>query len=54
MSTTVAVPGTEVLIDEDQNEYIHTLQHSKKDHGHILLVPQPSLTDPNDPLRWSL
>jgi hypothetical protein len=45
-------PGTETLIDEDNNEYIHTLQHAKKGDGHILLVPQPSLTDPNDPLRW--
>jgi len=47
-----AAPGTEILIDEDQNGYIHTLQHAKKGDGHILLVPQPSLTDPNDPLRW--
>lgn len=45
-------PGTEILIDEDQNGYIHTLQHAKKGDGHILLVPQPSLTDINDPLRW--
>jgi hypothetical protein len=45
-------PGTETLIDENNNEYIHTLQHAKKGDGHILLVPQPSLTDPNDPLRW--
>ncbi|KAJ9156240.1 MFS general substrate transporter [Pleurostoma richardsiae] len=51
---TVVVPGTEVLIDEDQSEYIHTLQHAKKGDGRILLVPQPSLTDPNDPLRWSV
>lgn len=45
-------PGTETLIDEGNNGYIHTLQHAKKGDGHILLVPQPSLTDPNDPLRW--
>jgi hypothetical protein len=45
-------PGTETLIDEDNNAYIQTLQHAKIGDGHILLVPQPSLTDPNDPLRW--
>lgn len=48
-----AAPGTEILIDEGQNAYIHTLQHARKGDGHILLVPQPSLTDPNDPLSWS-
>ena len=47
-----SAPGTELLVDEDQNGYIHTLQHLSKGDGHILLVPQPSLTDPNDPLRW--
>ncbi|RDW92263.1 hypothetical protein BP5796_01657 [Coleophoma crateriformis] len=47
-----AAPGTEILIDENQNGYIHTLQHAKIGDGNILLVPQPSLTDPNDPLRW--
>lgn len=45
-------PGTETLIDENNNAYIQTLQHAKKGDGHILLVPQPSLIDPNDPLRW--
>lgn len=47
-----AAPGTEILVDEDQNGYTHTLQHLKKGDGHVLLVPQPSLTDVNDPLRW--
>lgn len=51
-TTFEAAPGTEILIDEDQNGYIHTLQHAKNGDGHILLVPQPSLTDINDPLRW--
>lgn len=56
-ATAVAVvhksaPGTEILIDEEQNAYVHTLQHASKGDGHILLVPQPSLTDINDPLRW--
>ena len=45
-------PGTEILIDEDQTEAISHLQHAKVGDGHILLVPQPSLCDPNDPLRW--
>jgi hypothetical protein len=47
-----AAPGTEILIDEDQNATIRNYQHAKVGDGHILLVPQPSLTDPNDPLRW--
>ncbi|KAH9210421.1 major facilitator superfamily domain-containing protein [Leptodontidium sp. 2 PMI_412] len=50
-------PGTEILMDDDgpgtSGQYLHTLQHAKTGDGHILLVPQPSLTDPNDPLRWS-
>jgi hypothetical protein len=41
-------PGTELLIDGDSSH----LQHVKKGDGHVLLLPQPSLTDPNDPLRW--
>lgn len=53
-----AAPGTEILYDADTehgetSQYLHTLQHAKKGDAHILLVPQPSLTDPNDPLRWS-
>lgn len=32
---------------------LHKLQHTKSGDGHIILVPQPSLIDPNDPLRWS-
>lgn len=47
-----AAPGTEILIDENQNDNIHRFQHAKHGDGHILLVPQPSLTDLNDPLRW--
>jgi len=49
-------PGTEILYDVDDgvaSKKLHNLQHVKKGDGHLLLVPQPSLTDPNDPLRWS-
>jgi hypothetical protein len=45
-------PGTETLIDENNNDYLHHLQHANVGDGKTLLVPQPSLTDPNDPLRW--
>jgi hypothetical protein len=53
-----SAPGTELLYDQDgeqgaQSRYLHTLQHVRKGDSHILLVPQPSLTDPNDPLCWS-
>lgn len=53
-----AAPGTELLYDAGaeqgaQSRHLHSLQHVKKGDGHILLVPQPSLTDPNDPLLWS-
>ena len=52
-----AAPGTELLYDADgeqgaQSKHLEGLQHVKKGDGHILLVPQPSLTDPNDPLLW--
>ena len=52
-----AAPGTELLYDQeddqgDQAWRLHTLQHVKEGDAHILLVPQPSLTDPNDPLLW--
>ena len=51
-------PGTELLYDQDgehgaRSRYLHTLQHVRKGDSHILLVPQPSLADPNDPLNWS-
>jgi hypothetical protein len=53
----VAAPGTEILMDEEgagaTERRLHKLQHANTGDGHILLVPQPSLTDPNDPLRWS-
>jgi hypothetical protein len=53
----VAAPGTEVLMDEGgpgaTERRLHKLQHTKSGDGHIILVPQPSLIDPNDPLRWS-
>ena len=48
-------PGTEILVDqnEDNKEYLHGYQHVviRRD-TRILLVPQPSLNDPNDPLLW--
>ena len=54
----VAAPGTEIMMDEDgggaTERRLHLLQHADSGDGHILLVPQPSLTDPNDPLRWSI
>jgi len=51
-------PGTEILYDKEgehgeTSKRLKTLQHLKHGDSHILLVPQPSLTDPNDPLRWS-
>jgi hypothetical protein len=54
-----AAPGTEILYDAEgeqgaTSQHLHELQHVQKGDSHILLVPQPSLTDPNDPLRWSL
>lgn len=49
-------PGTEILYDVANegptSNKLHELQHVKSGDGRILLVPQPSLTDPNDPLRW--
>jgi hypothetical protein len=51
--TPVAVPGTEVLYDVGNSAYIHKFQHVAHGDGHILLVPQPSLVDDSDPLRWS-
>jgi hypothetical protein len=51
-------PGTERLYDfshasDDEAEFLRNLQHVRKGDSHILLVPQPSTTDPNDPLSWS-
>lgn len=46
-------PGTEILYDSGTKDGLHGLQHVRNGDSHILLVPQPSLTDPNDPLRWS-
>lgn len=51
-----AAPGTELLYDDGDgvaNSHLQNLQHVKKGDSHILLVPQPSLTDSNDPLLWS-
>lgn len=52
-----AAPGTEVLFDGSDNgsisERLHQLKHRQTGDGRMLLVPQPSLNDPNDPLNWS-
>jgi hypothetical protein len=47
-------PGTELLIDDGkQGAKTTSLQFIQHGDIHILLVPQPSLVDLNDPLRWS-
>lgn len=43
-------PGTEYLYDVSGTH--EALQRATDVDDHVLLVPQPSLTDPNDPLRW--
>ncbi|KAH7203449.1 major facilitator superfamily domain-containing protein [Fusarium oxysporum] len=48
-TTGIRPPGTELLYDNASY-----LQYVKdKQVNHIILVPQPSTNDPNDPLRWS-
>ncbi|KAL4985738.1 major facilitator superfamily domain-containing protein [Aspergillus falconensis] len=50
-------PGTELLIDqssENSGRNLSAYQHVKHGDGRILLVPQPSHADRNDPLRWPL
>lgn len=46
------VPGTEILFD-DISTQLHQLEHRAEGDTRVLLVPQPSTTDLNDPLRWS-
>ncbi|KAF7549064.1 hypothetical protein G7Z17_g6655 [Cylindrodendrum hubeiense] len=47
-------PGTELLFDNgNASKAAAGLQFIPQGDTHILLVPQPSLSDPNDPLRWS-
>ena len=52
-----AAPGTEILFDGSDNgsisERLQHLKHRETGDGRMLLVPQPSLNDPNDPLNWS-
>ncbi|CAG7943208.1 unnamed protein product [Penicillium nalgiovense] len=52
-----AAPGTEILFDGSDNgsmsARLHQLKHRETGDGRMLLVPQPSITDPNDPLSWS-
>ncbi|KAL4922763.1 major facilitator superfamily domain-containing protein [Aspergillus aurantiobrunneus] len=50
-------PGTEVLFDTSSqlgadSDRLHQLKHRTKGDARMLLVPQPSINDPNDPLRW--
>ncbi|KAL5356427.1 major facilitator superfamily domain-containing protein [Aspergillus floccosus] len=49
----IAAPGTELLIDQEHLPSVSTYQHITHGDKEILLVPQPSLNDPNDPLLWS-
>lgn len=52
-----AVPGTEILFDEGSNNGalfdVSQLKHRTKGDSRVLLVPQPSTNDPNDPLNWT-
>lgn len=44
-------PGTELLFGSETQT--HNLQCVQDRHGNrVVLVPQPSYNDPNDPLRW--
>ncbi|PCD27009.1 hypothetical protein AU210_013427 [Fusarium oxysporum f. sp. radicis-cucumerinum] len=54
-TTSTRPPGTELLYDNDNiGASTNHLQYVKDKQGnHIILVPQPSTTDPSDPLRWS-
>lgn len=52
-----AAPGTTLLYDQRNtkgatSEHLQHLQHVKHGDSNLLLVPQPSLTDRNDPLLW--
>ncbi|KAL4954657.1 major facilitator superfamily domain-containing protein [Aspergillus filifer] len=52
-----SAPGTEVLFDDASkhgaiSDRLHQLKHRTKGDSRMLLVPQPSINDPNDPLRW--
>jgi hypothetical protein len=52
----VHVPGTEILFDNEDggvSDRLHQLRHRTSGDGRMLLVPQPSIDDPNDPLSWS-
>lgn len=52
-----AVPGTEILFDGNRHgalgAQLEHLEHLGTGDSRVLLIPQPSKTDPNDPLRWS-
>lgn len=47
-------PGTEILVDQSGPGHGNLRGYRHVSHGdnRILLVPQPSLNDPNDPLHW--
>ncbi|ETS81161.1 hypothetical protein PFICI_06163 [Pestalotiopsis fici W106-1] len=56
-TATRTTPGTELLYHNDKDHAITTvegypIQYIERDDGCIILVPQPSPNDPNDPLRW--
>ncbi|KAJ5183081.1 hypothetical protein N7492_000697 [Penicillium capsulatum] len=52
MTSSREAPGTEILFD-DISTQLHQLKHRARGDTRMLLVPQPSTSDPNDPLRWS-
>lgn len=50
-------PGTTYLYDQEDGtgstaKHLRSLQHVKRGDSHLILVPQPSLIDENDPLLW--
>lgn len=52
-----SAPGTEILFDEGSIDGVIAdrshLKHRTRGDQRVLLVPQPSPSDPNDPLNWS-
>jgi hypothetical protein len=50
-------PGTEILFDGGSGDGIladgSQLKHRTSGDRRVLLVPQPSTNDPNDPLNWT-
>jgi hypothetical protein len=46
------LPGTEILFDNSTRPDLQHLKSHTNGNSRMLLVPQPSLDDPNDPLSW--